>query len=78
VPIIDEILQTETSFNVESALTSLLGKRGSRTHSKSLVKPRQQGVHLVRVLDTPVILSHNEQTRDEHGNACVEHGLTSR
>jgi hypothetical protein len=32
---------------------------------------KTQGVHLVRVGDTPVILSHNKQTRDELGNACV-------
>jgi hypothetical protein len=30
------------------------------------VKTKTQGVHLVRVRDTPVILSHNEQIRDEH------------
>jgi hypothetical protein len=37
-----------------------------------------QEVHLVYVMDTPVILGHNERTRDEHGNACVHEGLTSR
>jgi hypothetical protein len=49
-------------------------------HSKSLMKPhaqgsmitKMQGVHLVEVRDTPVILSHNEWTRDESGNAYVE------
>jgi hypothetical protein len=30
---------------------------------------KTQGVCLVRVRDTPVVLSHNEWTRDEHGNA---------
>jgi hypothetical protein len=35
-------------------------------------------MHLVEVGDTPVILSRNEPTRDEHGNACVQEGLTSR
>jgi hypothetical protein len=38
---------------------------------------KTQEVRLVRVRDTPVILSHNEWTRDEHGNACVREGLTS-
>jgi hypothetical protein len=54
--------------------------------TKALVKPqvqglmitKAQGVHLVRVMDTPVILSHNERTSDKHGNACVQEGLTSR
>jgi hypothetical protein len=32
---------------------------------------KAQGAHLVRVRDTPVVLSHNERARDEHGNACV-------
>jgi hypothetical protein len=31
-----------------------------------------QGVHLGRVRDTPVILSNNKQTSDEHGNDCVQ------
>jgi hypothetical protein len=39
---------------------------------------KTQGVHLVGVMDTPVVLSHNEQTRDEHGNACVKEDLTLR
>jgi hypothetical protein len=33
---------------------------------------------LVRVMDTLVILSHNEWTSDEHGNAFVQEGLTSQ
>jgi hypothetical protein len=37
---------------------------------------KTQEVRLVRVRDTPVFLSHNEWTRDEHGNACVPEGLT--
>jgi hypothetical protein len=53
-------------------------------HLKSLVKPqgqgsmitKTQGLRLVRVMDTTVILSHNERTSDEHGNACVQEGLT--
>jgi hypothetical protein len=53
--------------------------------SKSPVKPqaqrsmitKAQGVRLVKVRDTPVILSHIKQTRDEQGNACVQQGLTS-
>jgi hypothetical protein len=39
---------------------------------------KTQGVHLIRVIDTPVILSHNERTNDEHGNVYVQEGLTSR
>jgi hypothetical protein len=39
---------------------------------------KTQGVRLVGVMGTPVTLSRNELTRDEHGNACVQHGLTSR
>jgi hypothetical protein len=39
---------------------------------------KTKGVCLVRVRDTPVVLSHNERTRDEHGNVCVQHGLTSQ
>jgi hypothetical protein len=31
-----------------------------------------QGVNLVGVGDTPVILSHDEWTRDEHGNTYVQ------
>jgi hypothetical protein len=38
---------------------------------------KTQGVRLVRVTDTPVILSHKELTNDEHGNACVQEDLTS-
>jgi hypothetical protein len=34
-------------------------------------------VRLVRVIDTPVVLSHNRRTRDEHGNTYVQEGLTS-
>jgi hypothetical protein len=51
----------------------------------SLVKPQGQGlmitktrgVLLVRVKDTPVSLSRKEWTSDEHGNACLQEGLTS-
>jgi hypothetical protein len=32
---------------------------------------KTQGVHLVRVRDTPVVLSHEGQSRDDHGNTCV-------
>jgi hypothetical protein len=39
---------------------------------------KAQGVCLVGVRDTPVILSHNEQIRDTHGNACVQEGLALR
>jgi hypothetical protein len=33
---------------------------------------KAQEVHLVRVTDTPVVLSHNEWVRDEHGNTYVQ------
>jgi hypothetical protein len=39
---------------------------------------KTQGVCLVGVIDTPVVLSHNERTIDKHGNTCVQEGLTSR
>jgi hypothetical protein len=39
---------------------------------------KTQGVRLVRVRDTPIILNCNERTSDEHGNACVQEGLISR
>jgi hypothetical protein len=39
---------------------------------------KDQGVHLVRVRDTPVVLTRNERTSDEHGNACVQDGLISQ
>jgi hypothetical protein len=39
---------------------------------------KTQGVRLVRVWDTPIVLSHNERTSDEHGNIDVQEGLTSR
>jgi hypothetical protein len=49
-------------------------------HSKAFGKPqgqgsmitKTQGVHLVGVRDTPVVLSHNKWAREEHGNACVQ------
>jgi hypothetical protein len=63
-----------------------LAKRMKDGCTKSHVKPqvlgsmitKAQGVHLVRVIDTSVVLSHNERTSDEHGNACVQKGLTLR
>jgi hypothetical protein len=53
--------------------------------TESLVKQQGQGsmltktqrVHLVEVMDTPVVLSHNGPTRDECGNTCVQEDLTS-
>jgi hypothetical protein len=39
---------------------------------------KTQGVLLVRVMDTPVVLSHSEWTRDKHDKDCVQEGLTSR
>jgi hypothetical protein len=61
-----------------------LVKRMKDKRSKSLVKPKgqismitkTQEMHLVRVTDTPVILSCNKRTSDEHGNACVQEDLT--
>jgi hypothetical protein len=60
-------------------MTRYLAKQMKDKHSKSLAEPqgqgsmitKTQGAHLVRVRDTTVILSHKEQTRDEHGNTCV-------
>jgi hypothetical protein len=62
-----------------------LAKRMKDGCTESLVKPQEQGLTitktqelcLVGVRDTPVILSHNEWTSDEHGNICVQEGLTS-
>jgi hypothetical protein len=47
---------------------------------KALAKPqgqgsmitKTQGVHLVGVRDTPVVLNHNERARDEHDNTYVQ------
>jgi hypothetical protein len=39
---------------------------------------KNQGVCMVRVRDTPIVLSRNERTSDKHGNAGVQAGLTSR
>jgi hypothetical protein len=66
--------------------TNCLAKRMKDGCTESLVKPqgqgsivtKTQGVHLVRVRDTLVILSHNERTRDKYGNTCVQEGLTSQ
>jgi hypothetical protein len=86
MPTIDENLKMETSFSVGSALTPLLGKtnEGSvRSHlrnhkDKDSRITKTQGLRLVGVCDTPIILCHNKQSSDEHGNACVQEGLTSR
>jgi hypothetical protein len=67
-------LQSGVSFDIHDSAKQMKDKR-----SKSLEKPqgqgsmitKTQGVHLIRVRDTPVILSHNERARDEHGNTCV-------
>jgi hypothetical protein len=42
-----------------------------------LMISKTQGVCLIKVRDTQSSLSHNERTSDEHGNACVQHSLTS-
>jgi hypothetical protein len=81
----DENLLMETSFSVGSILTPLLSKKDEGSiqshlrnqNDKDLWWPRHQEVHLVRVSDAPDVLSHNEWTSDEHGNACVQWGLTS-
>jgi hypothetical protein len=39
---------------------------------------KTQGVLLGGVMDTPIVLSRNGRTSDEHGNTCVQGGLTSR
>jgi hypothetical protein len=66
--------------------THYLAKRMKDGCMESLVIPqgqglmviKAQGVHVVRVRDTPLILSQNEWTRDEHGNACVQEDSTSQ
>jgi hypothetical protein len=67
-------LQCVVSFDIHNS-----AKRMKVKHLKSLAKPegqgsmitKTQGVHLVRVRDTPVVLSHNRRARDKHGNTCV-------
>jgi hypothetical protein len=76
MPTIDEVLRTKQASVWSWLWQPLLGETDERWVQKSLVKP--QGVHLVRVRDTPVVLSHNEQTSGDHGNACVQAGLTSQ
>jgi hypothetical protein len=49
-----------------------------KTQGQGSMVTKTQGVCLVGVTDTPVILSHNERTSDEYGNACVQEGLTSQ
>jgi hypothetical protein len=49
-----------------------------KPQGQRLMLAKAQGVRLVRVRNTPVALSHNDRTSDEHGNACVQEGLTSR
>jgi hypothetical protein len=71
-------LHCRVSFDIHDSAKWMKDKR-----SKALEKPQGQGttitktrgVHLVGVTGTPVILSHNEWARDEHGNSCVD--LTS-
>jgi hypothetical protein len=33
---------------------------------------KTQGAHLIRVIDTPIVLSHKGRTIDDHGIACVQ------
>jgi hypothetical protein len=73
-------LQCGVSFDIHDSAKRMTDKR-----PKSLMKPQGQGLMITKaqgvqfggVRDTPVILSHNEQTRDEYGNACVQKGLTT-
>jgi hypothetical protein len=68
-------IQCGVSFDIHDS-----AKRMKDKCSKSLAKPqgqesmitKTQENHLVRVRDTPVVLSHNEQARDEYGNTCVQ------
>jgi hypothetical protein len=68
-------LRCGLSFDIHDSSKQMKDKR-----SKSLAKPqgqgsmmtKTQGVHSIRVTDTPTVLSHNERTRDEHGNTCVQ------
>jgi hypothetical protein len=68
-------LQCGVGFDIHDSAKWMKDKR-----LKALANPqgqgsmitKTQGAHLVRVRDTPVILSHNERARDEHGNACVQ------
>jgi hypothetical protein len=86
MPTISENLQTKQASIGISFDNHYLAKWMNDGCTKSLVKPQGQGsmvtkthgVHMVRVWDTPVILSRNEWTSEENGNACVQQGLTSR
>jgi hypothetical protein len=80
MPTIVENLQTKKQASVWVRIDiHCLAKWMKDKRSKSLVKPqgqestitKAQVVHLVGGRDTPVVLSHNKQNRDEHGNACV-------
>jgi hypothetical protein len=73
MPTISENLQTETNFRAGSALMTTAWQKGWRKGSKSLAKPqgqgsmitKTQGVCLVKVWETPVVLSRNEWTSDD-------------
>jgi hypothetical protein len=77
VPIISVILQTKKTSVWVIIDNDYMVKRMNVGRMESLVKlqgqesmiTKTQGVCLVRVRDTPIVLSHNEWTRDEHGNA---------
>jgi hypothetical protein len=63
------------SFGIHDLTKQMKDKR-SKSHAKpqgqgSMIT-KTQGAHLVRVRDTPVILSHKGWTRDDHGNTCVQ------
>jgi hypothetical protein len=73
-------LRAETSFSCGVSFDMHNSAKQMKDKcSKSHAKPKgqvsmitkTQVVHLVRVRDTPVVLSHNGRARDEHGNTCV-------
>jgi hypothetical protein len=80
VPTIDEIERWKQASVWGQHWHHCSAKKGWSEHSKSLVEPqgqgsmvtKTQGVCLIRVRDTSIILSRNEWTSDEHGNAGVK------
>jgi hypothetical protein len=76
---IESNLQAKTCFSVGQLDIHDSARQMKDKRPKSLAKPqgqgstitKTQGVHLIRVRDTPVILSRKERTRDDHGNTCV-------
>jgi hypothetical protein len=61
----------------------LLGEKDERRLHRVTCETTRSWIHdnqerLVRIMDTPVVLSNNKWTRDELGNVGVQEGLTSR